>query len=93
MEMYSPAHPGAVLKDIMGKTTVSELARHLDIPRGNLSNIIHGHQNVSAVVAWKLGQAFPNSDARFWMDLQTQYDLAQLRKKKLKPIKPLPIAE
>jgi antitoxin HigA-1 len=92
MGMYNPAHPGAVLKDIMGKTSISELARHLGIPRENLSKIIHGRQSVSPAVAWKLAQAFPNSDAQMWLALQNQYDLAQIRKKKPKAIKPLSIA-
>ena len=92
MQMHSPAHPGTVLKDILCDTSISELARHIGVPRENLSKIVHGRQSISPTVAWKLAQAFPNSDAQFWLALQNQYDIAQIRKKKPKPIKPLSIA-
>jgi addiction module HigA family antidote len=92
MQMFNPPHPGAGIRAWMGDTiTVSALAKHLGMTRANLSMILNGRLGVSALVAIKLAEAFPKTDARFWMDLQTQYDLARARRKKrakILPIKP-----
>jgi addiction module HigA family antidote len=90
MEMFNPPHPGQGIREYMGEaTTVSALAKHLGMARANLSMILNGRLGVSASVAIKLSEAFPNTDARFWLDLQTQYDLAQARRKKRSKITPL----
>ena len=90
MPMHSPAHPGQLLREHMGeKITVSALARHLGMTRANLSMILNGRLGITAATALKLSQAFPVWDAEFWLGLQTYYDLAQARKKKRKPIKPM----
>ncbi len=93
MEMYNPSHAGRILRlHMQDRVTVSALAKHLGMTRANLSMILNGRLGISALVAIKLGQAFPHTDARFWMDLQTQYDLAQARKRqrtKIKPVVPL----
>jgi addiction module HigA family antidote len=71
--------------------TVSALAKHIGMTRANLSMILNGRMGVSATVAIKLAQAFPKTDAQFWMAIQTQYDLARARRKKrakILPIKP-----
>jgi addiction module HigA family antidote len=91
--MFNPAHPGQILRECMGdRVTVTALAEHLGVPRGNLSNILNGKLGISAAVALKLAQAFPKQDAEFWLALQAQYDLAQERKKKRAKIKPLALA-
>ena len=62
MEMFNPAHPGRILRDCMGENlTVTALARHLGMPRANLSNILNGKLGISAAVAVKLGEAFPKT--------------------------------
>ena len=90
MEMYNPSHPGRILRLYMGEDiTVSALAKHLGMTRANLSMILNGRLSISAAVALKLAEAFPISDANFWLGLQSQYDLARARRKKLTKIKPL----
>jgi addiction module HigA family antidote len=58
--------------------------------RANLSMILNGRLGVSAAVAIKLSEAFPKTTAQFWLRLQTEYDLAQARKRRRKgEIKPV----
>jgi addiction module HigA family antidote len=90
MEMFNPPHPGAGVRAWMGEQlTVSALAKHLGMTRANLSMILNGRLGISATVALKLSEAFPKTDAKFWMDLQTQYDLAQARKRRRAKIAPV----
>jgi addiction module HigA family antidote len=90
MQMFNPCHPGEILREYMGeRITVTALAKHLGVPRGNLSMILNGRLGVSAAIAMKLSEAFPNSDAELWLGLQNQYDLAQMRKKKRTKIQPV----
>jgi addiction module HigA family antidote len=72
--------------------TVSALAKHLGMTRANLSMILNGRLGVSALVAIKLAEAFPKTDARFWMDIQSGYDLARARRKKRAKIRPIQTA-
>jgi antitoxin HigA-1 len=89
MPMFNPAHPGRILRACMGDMTVTALAKHLGMPRVNLSNILNGKLGISAAVALKLGEAFPHQDAELWLRLQNSYDLAQARKLKKIKIKPI----
>lgn len=90
MEMYNPPHPGRIVRAWMGDTiTVSALAKHLGMTRANLSMILNGRLGISAFMALKLGDAFPKTDAKFWMTLQTHYDLAHARRKKRRKIAPV----
>ncbi len=90
MPMFNPPHPGAGIREYMGETlTVSALARHLGMTRANLSMILNARLGVSATVAVKLSEAFPNTDAQFWLTLQNNYDVAQVRKRRRRKIAPL----
>jgi addiction module HigA family antidote len=90
MPMFNPAHPGAILREYMGETiTVSALAKHLGMARENLSRILNGRLGISAAVAIKLSEAFPNANPQFWLNLQNNYDLAQILKKKRTRIAPV----
>ena len=90
MQMFNPPHPGRGIREYMGEAiTVAVLAKHLGMTRANLSMILNSRSRVSAMVAVKLSEAFPNSDPEFWLGLQTQYDLAQVRKKKRTKVLPL----
>ena len=90
MEMYNPSHAGAILREWMyNDITVSALAKHLNMTRANLSMILNGRLGISAAVALKLADAFPKTDARFWLNLQTQYDLAHARRRKRRKIAPI----
>lgn len=86
MRMANPPHPGELLRDIMGSTTVSALAKHLGVTRANLSMLLNGRSGVSAMMSLKLDEAFGTSEG-FWLRLQNQDDLAKARKLKRTKIK------
>ena len=77
----------------MGITRV-ELAHRTGIPASRITEIIKGRRAITAETALTLGIFF-NVDAQFWINLQTQYDLRQMRLEKeaelRKRIDPLPL--
>lgn len=88
--MYNAVHPGRIVREWMGDNiTVAALAKHLDVTRPMLSNILNGKAGISAQMAIKLSQAFPATDARFWLSLQLNYELSKALREKRKPIRPL----
>lgn len=90
MPFYKPVHPGETLKLFLtGDVTVTSLALHLGYPRQNLSRVVNGKLGITAPLAVKLSEAFPSQSAEFWMNLQSNYELALARKGKRKKIKPV----
>jgi len=90
MPMHNASHPGKVLREWMGEDiTVAALAKHLVVTRPMLSNILNGKAGISAAMAIKLSQAFPSTDARFWLTLQANYELSKALREKRKRIAPL----
>ncbi len=70
-----PAHPGAVLNDILpatGKTKV-EIATLLGISRQHLYDILAERKPVSPHVAARLGKMFGDG-AAIWLHLQAAFD-------------------
>lgn len=81
MEMCNPAHPGEILKEDylpLYNLTVTEFALKIGVSRNAASELVNGHSGISATMALKLEKAFKVS-AKFWIDLQTQYDLWKAR--------------
>jgi addiction module HigA family antidote len=76
MRMHNPAHPGEILREQMGTTSVTKLAGHLGISRVTLSRLLNGTSGISAEMALKLSEALGTSP-ELWLNLQTQYDLWQ----------------
>jgi len=72
-----PIHPGRILKREMTARNLSanKLALALRVPSGRITQIISEKRGVSAESALRLSKYFGNS-ARFWMNLQSRYDLA-----------------
>ena len=72
-----PVHPGRILKRELEARGLSanRLALSLRLPSGRISDILNGKRGVSPDTALRLGRFFGNS-ARFWLNLQTGYDLA-----------------
>lgn len=73
-----PLHPGRILKreiDARG-LSANKLALALRVPSGRITQIVNGKRRISAETALRLSRYFGNS-ARFWMNLQTRYDLAK----------------
>ncbi|NOY27186.1 MAG: HigA family addiction module antidote protein [Oligoflexia bacterium] len=74
----TPSHPGEVLLEDflkpMGVTQVA-FAAHIGVPVQRVNEVVRGKRGVSPESAWLFGQALGNSP-EFWMNLQTNYDLA-----------------
>lgn len=91
MTMKNPPHPGEIIRELCLKPlglTVTQAAEGLGVTRKTLSLLLNGHSGVSPEMAVRLSQAFGRS-AESWLQLQVQYDLAQLRESaKLIKIKP-----
>ena len=87
--IFDPAHPGEVLRDYLGKMTVSEAAARLGITRAHLSRVLNGHAGVSAAMSLKLSSALGTSP-EFWLKMQMQYDLWRAQKGKRPKIKRFP---
>jgi addiction module HigA family antidote len=71
-------HPGRVLKRELAARGLSAngLALALRTPANRITEILNGKRGVSPETALRLGRYFGNS-ARFWLNLQTAYDLAR----------------
>lgn len=85
MRMHNPPHPGSVLREYLGSTSVTEAARHLGVTRAALSRILNGAAGISAEMALRLAQALGTSP-ELWIGMQSQYDLwraAQRRRKRI----------
>jgi antitoxin HigA-1 len=79
--MKTPPHPGAMLRnDVLEPLGigVTEAARKLGMSRVALSRVVNSHAGISPELAIRLEHAGV-STARFWMGLQSNYDLAQAR--------------
>ena len=72
-----PIHPGRILKREMTARNLSanKLALALRVPSGRITQIINEKRGISAESALRFSKYFGNS-ARFWMNLQSRYDLA-----------------
>jgi len=74
-------HPGRLLKRELAARGLSgnRLALDIGVPSGRISDILNGRRSITADTAVRLGRYFGNS-AQFWLDLQSQYDIARLEK-------------
>jgi len=72
-----PTHPGVILLEEFLKPrdmTQSELAERLEIPLQRINSIINTKRGVTPETAVLLGRFFKPT-SKFWMNLQTQYEL------------------
>jgi addiction module HigA family antidote len=71
-------HPGEVLAEEYLEPlglSASALAQAIGVPSNRISDIIRKRRDVSADTAIRLGKFFA-VDPRFWLNLQTAYDLS-----------------
>jgi addiction module HigA family antidote len=72
-----PIHPGEILREDYMKPlglTAHRLAMALHVPATRISEIVHQRRAITADTAIRLGKYFKTT-ARFWLNLQTAYDL------------------
>jgi addiction module HigA family antidote len=91
MEMFNPPHPGEILREDCLKPlhlTVTAAANGLGVSRGSLSELLNGHNGISADMAIRLEKAGFGS-AESWLRNQVTYDLWHARRRaeaiKVKP--------
>jgi addiction module HigA family antidote len=79
--MTPAAHPGRLLKRELAARSLSanRLALDLGVPSGRISDILNGRRSITADTAVRLGRYFGNR-AQFWLDLQSQYDIALIER-------------
>lgn len=73
-----PIHPGEILQEEflepLALTQVA-LAEHLGVPVQRINEIVRGKRGVTPATAWLFAQAF-GTTPEFWINLQSQHDLA-----------------
>ncbi len=86
-------HPGTILKDELAEMGVTQaiFARQIDVPPNRVSQIIAGKRSVTGDTALRFGHWF-GVDPQFWMNLQTQFDLAVAERKAGAVVRELPTA-
>ena len=76
-ELLDEIHPGEILLEDFMKPlgiTARQLAADMDVPPSRISDIVNGTRPISADTALRLGLFF-SMDPRYWLNLQTEYDM------------------
>jgi antitoxin HigA-1 len=81
--MSFATHPGGFLKRELKARDLSanQLALDLSVPSGRITDILNGRRSITADTAVRLGRYFGNR-AQFWLDLQSQYDIAVIERER-----------
>jgi antitoxin HigA-1 len=72
-------HPGEVLREeylVPLGMSARALGKALGVPANRITEIMRGERDVSADTAIRLGRYF-RTDPRFWLNLQSAYDLSK----------------
>ena len=80
MKASRPIHPGEILReDFLPDYDLSagSLAKAIGVPRDRLEKIIRESRAVTADAAARLGRYF-GTTPQFWLNLQANFDLAQV---------------
>jgi addiction module HigA family antidote len=79
--MPPAVHPGRLLKRELNARDLSanRLALDIGVPSGRITDILNSRRSITADTAVRLGRYFGNS-AQFWLDLQSQYDIAMVER-------------
>lgn len=83
-EKIKPIHPGEILlEEFLKPLGISQyrLAKDVNVSPRRINEIIHGKRSISVDTALRLSRYFSLSE-RFWLNLQTRYDL-EVQKDKL----------
>lgn len=89
--MRNHPHPGELLREdvlLPLGIEVTEAAQRLGMSRTALSRVLNGHAGISPDLAVRLERAGV-STARFWMNLQTNYELSLAEQREQPPVVPL----
>ena len=89
-KLLDEIHPGEILlKDFMKPMgiTARQLAADIDVSPSRISEIVHGSRPITADTALRLGIFF-TMDPRFWMNLQSEYDMRMAKRTLQREIEP-----
>ena len=81
-----PAHPGVVVLEeciVPLGLTITDAAKALGVTRNMLSELVNGRRGVSPEMAVRLSLVFGGTE-QGWLVQQAQYDLAHVRRGRLK---------
>jgi addiction module HigA family antidote len=94
MPMKNPPHPGELVRANLEelKLSVAEAADGLRVTRQQLYNVLSGKSSITPEMAVRLEKAFGGA-ADLWLQMQGNYDLAQVRKRKISVAKFKPKAK
>lgn len=82
-------HPGEILVEEFTKPmdiTNARLASDIDVPTSRISEIVNGKRPITVDTAMRLGVYF-NMEPRFWLNLQSEYDVRMAEQELLPEIK------
>jgi len=86
MTMKNPPHPGiVVLQECIEplSLTITAAAAALGVTRNTLSELVNGKRGISPEMAVRLSRVFGGTEEG-WLLQQAQYDLAQVRRDRMK---------
>ena len=94
MTMKNPPHPGGVVLrqciEPLG-LSITDAAAALGVTRNTLSELVNEKRGVSPEMAVRLAKVFGGTE-QGWIVQQAQYDLAQVRRDRMKKLKRLELA-
>ncbi|MDI9334126.1 MAG: HigA family addiction module antitoxin [Cytophagales bacterium] len=82
-------HPGEILlEDFMRpmNITARQISSDMDVPPSRISDIVNGARPITADTALRLGLFF-GMDARYWLNLQSEYDVRVAKRDLLEGMK------
>ena len=86
MTMKNPPHPGVVvLQECIEPSglTITRAAAALGVTRNTLSELVNAKRGISPEMAVRLAKVFGGTE-QGWLIQQAQYDLAQVRRDRIK---------
>jgi hypothetical protein len=89
-KLLDEIHPGEILLEEFMKPmgiTARQLASDIDVSPSRSSEIVNGMRPISVDTAFRLGLFF-SMEPRFWMNLQTEYDLRVIKRDMEQKISP-----
>lgn len=89
-KLLDEIHPGEILLEDFMKPmgiTARQLSADIDVSPSRISEIIHGTRPITADTALRLGLFF-SMEPRFWLNLQSEYDMRIAKRKLLEFIEP-----
>jgi addiction module HigA family antidote len=66
---------------------ITQVAKHIYVSRTTLSNVLNCWGGIRAETSMRLSAAL-GTHPSFWFEMQTDYDFARARLKKIHPIEP-----